>query len=117
MDKPQASCLASAEIYIVGFKYKALAKIDPQLLDVKHHFQGGKESPKVIQSLAWCLHIIFLIVLIEINICIWHVQVVDVLRGTKQKWHRDGYIFFSLIDGMCDFILDTFVQKQCLFGI
>ncbi|XAR59555.1 27S pre-rRNA (guanosine(2922)-2'-O)-methyltransferase [Bertholletia excelsa] len=63
VDKPAASRSASAEIYILGFKYKAPAKIDPRLLDVKHLFQGGKEPPKV----------------------------VDVLRGTKQKRHRDGY--------------------------
>ncbi|CAI9775096.1 unnamed protein product [Fraxinus pennsylvanica] len=63
VDKPQASSSASAEIYIVGFKYKAPTKIDQQLLDVKHVIQGGKEPPKV----------------------------VDVLRGTKQKRHRDGY--------------------------
>nr|GMC93971.1 putative rRNA methyltransferase [Ipomoea batatas]GMD85740.1 putative rRNA methyltransferase [Ipomoea batatas] len=63
VDKPLASRSASAEIYIVGFKYKAPAKIDPRLLDFKHLFQGGKEPPKVI----------------------------DVLRVTKQKRHRDGY--------------------------
>ncbi|KAL2537564.1 FtsJ-like methyltransferase family protein [Forsythia ovata] len=74
VDKPQASRSASAEIYIVGFKYKAPAKIDPQLLDIKHLFQGGKEPQKV----------------------------VDVLRGTKQKRHRDGYE-----DG------DTTLRKVC----
>ncbi|XP_052193973.1 uncharacterized protein LOC127802297 [Diospyros lotus] len=63
VDKPAASRSASAEIYILGIKYKAPAKIDPRLLDVKHLFQGGQEPPKV----------------------------VDVLRGTKQKRHRDGY--------------------------
>ncbi|XP_009631774.1 uncharacterized protein [Nicotiana tomentosiformis] len=63
VDKPLASRLESAEIYIIGLKYKAPAKIDPRLLDIKHLFQGGKEPPKV----------------------------VDVLRGTKQKRHRDGY--------------------------
>lgn len=63
VDKPLASRSASAEIYVVGFKYKAPSKIDPRLLDVKHLFQGGKEPPKVI----------------------------DVLGGTKQKRHRDGY--------------------------
>ncbi|KAK4477115.1 hypothetical protein RD792_016325, partial [Penstemon davidsonii] len=55
-------------------QYKAPAKIDPRLLDVKHLFQGGKEPPKV----------------------------VDVLRGTKQKRHRDGYE-----DG------DTTLRKVC----
>lgn len=74
VDKPQASRSASAEIYILGLKYKAPAKIDPRLLDVKHLFQGGKEPPKV----------------------------VDVLRGTKQKRHRDGYE-----DG------DTTLRKLC----
>ncbi|KAH0712002.1 hypothetical protein KY285_007638 [Solanum tuberosum] len=63
VDKPPASRSASAEIYIIGLKYKAPSKIDPRLLDIKHLFQGGKEPPKVI----------------------------DVLGGTKQKRHRDGY--------------------------
>ncbi|XP_060197977.1 uncharacterized protein LOC132626953 [Lycium barbarum] len=63
VDKPLASRSASAEIYIIGFKYKAPSKIDPRLLDVKHLFQGGQEPPKVI----------------------------DVLGATKQKRHRDGY--------------------------
>ncbi|GER50353.1 AdoMet-dependent rRNA methyltransferase spb1 [Striga asiatica] len=74
VEKPQASRSASAEIYVLGFKYKAPAKIDPRLLDVKHLFQGGKEPPKI----------------------------VDVLRGTKQKRHRDGYE-----DG------DTTLRKLC----
>lgn len=47
VDKPQASRAASAEIYVIGLKYKAPAKIDPRLLDVKHLFQGGKEPAKV----------------------------------------------------------------------
>ncbi|XP_015866431.3 adoMet-dependent rRNA methyltransferase spb1 [Ziziphus jujuba] len=64
VDKPAASRSASAEIYILGFKYTAPAKIDPRLLDVKHLFQGSIEPPR---------------------------KVVDVLRGTKQKRHRDGY--------------------------
>ncbi|CAA0807631.1 FtsJ-like methyltransferase family protein [Striga hermonthica] len=74
VEKPQASRSASAEIYVLGFKYKAPAKIDPRLLDVKHLFQGGKDPPKI----------------------------VDVLRGTKQKRHRDGYE-----DG------DTTLRKLC----
>ncbi|KAL6529231.1 hypothetical protein OROGR_014854 [Orobanche gracilis] len=53
----------SAEIYVLGLKYKAPAKIDPRLLDVKHLFQGGKEPPKV----------------------------VDVFRVKKDKRHRVGY--------------------------
>ncbi|KAF5745723.1 putative ribosomal RNA methyltransferase [Tripterygium wilfordii] len=64
VDKPAASRSASAEIYVLGLKYKAPAKIDPRLLDVKHLFQGSIEPPR---------------------------KVVDVLRGTKQKRHRDGY--------------------------
>lgn len=64
VDKPAASRSTSAEIYIICLKYKAPAKIDPRLFDVRHLFQGGKEPPKVI----------------------------DVLRATtKQKRHRDGY--------------------------
>ncbi|GAB2291273.1 hypothetical protein Dimus_025531 [Dionaea muscipula] len=61
--KPAASRSTSAEIYAVGIRYKAPAKIDPRLLDFRHLFQGAKEPPKVL----------------------------DVLRGTKQKRHRDGY--------------------------
>ncbi|GMY10001.1 adomet-dependent rrna methyltransferase spb1 [Fagus crenata] len=64
VDKPAASRSASAEIYLLGLKYKAPAKIDPRLLDVKHLFEGSIEPPR---------------------------KVVDVLRGTKQKRHRDGY--------------------------
>lgn len=64
VDKPAASRSESAEIYVLGLKYKAPAKIDPRLLDVKHLFQGSVEpQPKV----------------------------VDVLRESKQKRHRDGY--------------------------
>ncbi|KAL6493806.1 hypothetical protein OROGR_004740 [Orobanche gracilis] len=61
--QPQASRSTSAEIYVLGLKYKAPAKIDPRLLDVKHLFQGGKEPPKV----------------------------VDVFRVKKDKRHRVGY--------------------------
>ncbi|XP_071717715.1 adoMet-dependent rRNA methyltransferase spb1 [Rutidosis leptorrhynchoides] len=64
VDKPAASRSTSAEIYIICLKYKAPAKIDPRLFDVRHLFQGGKEPTKVI----------------------------DVLRDPgKQKRHRDGY--------------------------
>ncbi|KAK8941008.1 hypothetical protein KSP39_PZI010452 [Platanthera zijinensis] len=61
--KPVASRSTSAEIYVIGQRYKAPAKIDPRLLDVKHLFQASTEKPKVI----------------------------DVLRGTKQKRNREGY--------------------------
>ncbi|KAJ4967436.1 hypothetical protein NE237_019285 [Protea cynaroides] len=61
--KPVASRSTSAEIYVVGLSYKAPAKIDPRLLNVGHLFQGAIEPPKL----------------------------VDVLKGTKQKRHRDGY--------------------------
>ncbi|GMH17131.1 hypothetical protein Nepgr_018972 [Nepenthes gracilis] len=56
----------------MGLKYKAPAKIDPRLLDVKHLFEGVKEPPKV----------------------------VDVPRGTKQKRQRDGKaVVLLLCDG------------------
>ncbi|KAE9620378.1 putative 27S pre-rRNA (guanosine(2922)-2'-O)-methyltransferase [Lupinus albus] len=64
VDKPAASRSESAEIYVLGLKYKAPAKIDPRLLDFKHLFQGSTEP----QS-----------------------KVVDVLGDNKQKRHRDGY--------------------------
>ncbi|EEF49423.1 pre-rRNA 2'-O-ribose RNA methyltransferase [Ricinus communis] len=64
VDKPAASRSASAEIFVLGLKYKAPAKIDPRLLDVKHLFQGSVEPQR---------------------------KVIDVLRGSKQKRHRDGY--------------------------
>ncbi|XP_050231903.1 uncharacterized protein LOC126680766 [Mercurialis annua] len=64
VDKPAASRSASAEIFVLGLKYKAPAKIDPRLLDVKHLFQGSIEPQR---------------------------KVIDVLRGQKQKRHRDGY--------------------------
>ncbi|XP_065865859.1 adoMet-dependent rRNA methyltransferase spb1 [Euphorbia lathyris] len=65
VDKPAASRSASAEIFVLGLKYKAPAKIDPRLLDVKHLFQGFLEPQRKV--------------------------VEDVLRPTKQKRHRDGY--------------------------
>ncbi|KAL6506789.1 hypothetical protein OROHE_022226 [Orobanche hederae] len=64
VDKPAASRSESAEIYVLGLKYKAPAKIDPRLLDVKHLFQGSAQL---------------------------QAKVVDVLRDNKQKRHRDGY--------------------------
>ncbi|CAM8968904.1 unnamed protein product [Rhodiola kirilowii] len=72
--KPPASRDTSAEIFVLGLKYKAPAKIDPHLLDMKHLFESAAEPKKVI----------------------------DVLRGTKQKRHRDGYE-----DG------DTTLRKEC----
>ncbi|CAI0437984.1 unnamed protein product [Linum tenue] len=63
VDKPLASRSASAEIFVLGLKYKAPAKIDPRLLDFKHLFQSTEPARKVL----------------------------DPLRGTKQKRHRDGY--------------------------
>uniref|UniRef100_A0A7N0SZQ7 rRNA methyltransferase n=1 Tax=Kalanchoe fedtschenkoi TaxID=63787 RepID=A0A7N0SZQ7_KALFE len=72
--KPPASRDTSAEIFVLGLKYKAPAKIDPHLLDMKHLFESSAEPKKVI----------------------------DVLRGTKQKRHRDGYE-----NG------DTTLRKEC----
>lgn len=46
--KPQASRSTSAEIFVVGLKYKAPANIDPRLLNIKHLFQGATAPPKVI---------------------------------------------------------------------
>ncbi|XP_047307608.1 pre-rRNA 2'-O-ribose RNA methyltransferase [Impatiens glandulifera] len=80
VDKPAASRSASAEIYLIGLKYKAPAKIDPRLLDIRHLFEGGKEPPKVI----------------------------DVLRASKQKRHRDGYedgeTIFTKVCSAADFV-------------
>ncbi|RZC44600.1 hypothetical protein C5167_037551 [Papaver somniferum] len=45
--KPIASRSTSAETYIVGKKYKAPAKIDPRLLDVKYLFDVEQENRKV----------------------------------------------------------------------
>uniref|UniRef100_A0A803N063 Putative rRNA methyltransferase n=1 Tax=Chenopodium quinoa TaxID=63459 RepID=A0A803N063_CHEQI len=44
--KPVASRSTSAEIYVIGLKYKAPARIDPRLLDIKHLFQGAIEPSK-----------------------------------------------------------------------
>ncbi|KAI4376057.1 hypothetical protein MLD38_013853 [Melastoma candidum] len=81
VDKPAASRSTSAEIFVLGLKYKAPAKIDPRLLDFKHLFQGPIDPPK---------------------------KVVDVLRGTKQKRHRDGYedgdVTLRKVSSAADFI-------------
>uniref|UniRef100_A0ACD5TDJ0 Uncharacterized protein n=1 Tax=Avena sativa TaxID=4498 RepID=A0ACD5TDJ0_AVESA len=61
--KPQASRGTSAEIYIICLKYKAPAKIQPELLDIKHLF--GVENEKRMPR--------------------------DVLSTKKDKRHREGY--------------------------
>ncbi|KAG8094331.1 hypothetical protein GUJ93_ZPchr0012g19201 [Zizania palustris] len=61
--KPTASRSTSAEIYIICLKYKAPAKIQPELLDIKHLFSVVPESKKIR----------------------------DPLKDTKQKRNRDGY--------------------------
>ncbi|KAF6162045.1 hypothetical protein GIB67_002634 [Kingdonia uniflora] len=61
--KPDSSRKESAETFLIAKHYRAPAKVDPKLLDIKHLFQGGTETLKV----------------------------VDVLREKKQKRHRDGY--------------------------
>jgi AdoMet-dependent rRNA methyltransferase SPB1 len=45
--KPTASRSTSAEIYIICLKYKAPAKIQPELLDIKHLFSVVPEQTKV----------------------------------------------------------------------
>ncbi|KAL2650240.1 hypothetical protein R1flu_018368 [Riccia fluitans] len=44
--KPVASRATSAEIYVVGLKSKAPAKIDPRLLDHRHLFKEVEEPAK-----------------------------------------------------------------------
>ena len=61
--KPVASRHTSAEIFVVCQGYKAPGKIDPKLLDPRHLFAEAPEPPKV----------------------------VDVLRPSRQKKHREGY--------------------------
>ncbi|CAM0953767.1 unnamed protein product [Alopecurus aequalis] len=50
--KPQASRGTSAEIYIICLKYKAPAKIQPELLDIKHLFsvENEKNMPRDVLS-------------------------------------------------------------------
>ncbi|KAL5654566.1 hypothetical protein ACJX0J_033885, partial [Zea mays] len=60
--KPTASRSTSAEIYIICLKYKAPAKIQPELLDIKHLFSVVPEQTKSR----------------------------DVMDGRKKR-HRDGY--------------------------
>lgn len=95
MDKPAASRSESAEIYVLGLKYKAPAKIDPRLLDVKHLFQGSAQPDAKVNCFRGCwfgnIYICFccscnLIFLVVESL----MQVVDVLRDNKQKRHRDG---------------------------
>ncbi|XP_062073902.1 adoMet-dependent rRNA methyltransferase spb1-like [Humulus lupulus] len=63
--KPNASRSSSAEIFVLAFKYKAAAKIDPRILDVRHLFQGAIEPQKK--------------------------KVSHDLGGVGRKRHRDGY--------------------------
>ncbi|KAF4356894.1 hypothetical protein F8388_003189 [Cannabis sativa] len=59
--KPNSSRSVSAEIFVLAFNYKAPAKIDPRILDVRHLFQGGIEPQKKKQDfkhlLKWRIHI------------------------------------------------------------
>lgn len=50
--KPAASRSTSAETYLLAFKYKAPAKIDPRLLDVKHLFQGAIEPIRKVLAIT-----------------------------------------------------------------
>lgn len=66
VDKPAASRSASAEIYVLGLKYKAPAKIDPRLLDVRHLFQGSIEPQRKVNQYGTyrkmtylCIHLNF----------------------------------------------------------
>lgn len=43
LDKPAASGSESAEIYVLGLRYKDPAKTDPRLIDVKQLFQGSAQ--------------------------------------------------------------------------
>lgn len=45
--KPVASRSTSAEIYVICMGFKAPAKLDPHLFDVKHVFKEVQEEPKV----------------------------------------------------------------------
>lgn len=44
--KPTASRSTSAEIYIICLRYKAPAKIQPELLDIKHLFSVDPDPKK-----------------------------------------------------------------------
>ncbi|KAB8100630.1 hypothetical protein EE612_031204 [Oryza sativa] len=61
--KPTASRSTSAEIYIICLRYKAPAKIQPELLDIKHLFSVDPDPKKVR----------------------------DPLKPDRQKRNRDGY--------------------------
>ena len=60
VDKPAASRSASAEIYLLGLKYKAPAKIDPRLLDVKHLFEGSIEPQRKVNQIGTNIEMTFL---------------------------------------------------------
>lgn len=60
VDKPAASRSASAEIYLLGLKYKAPAKIDPRLLDVKHLFEGSIEPQRKVNQIGTNIKMTFL---------------------------------------------------------
>lgn len=70
--KPVASRSTSAEIYVIGLRYKAPAKIDPRLLDIKHLFQGAIEPSKGL----------------------------DIFEP-KQKRNREGYDDVALVRKVC----------------
>lgn len=65
--KPIASRSSSAEIYIVGLRYKAPGKIDPRLLDVKHLFQSSVVPAKVIIACVYYLSLCFAFIAIKLG--------------------------------------------------
>lgn len=93
VDKLAASHSESAEIYVLGLRYKAPAKIDPRLLDVKHLFQGSAQPDAKVNcfggcwfgNMCFCCSCSLICLVVESLM-----QVVDVLRDNKQKRHRDG---------------------------
>jgi AdoMet-dependent rRNA methyltransferase SPB1 len=53
VEKPPASRSESAEIYLLGIKYLAPAKIDPRILDIKHLFEASAQPLAKVNYFFW----------------------------------------------------------------
>lgn len=61
VEKPPASRSESAEIYLLGIKYLAPARIDPRILDIKHLFEASAQPIAKVYFILFFFDNVFLL--------------------------------------------------------